>query len=609
MTHHRHFKHLHIPDHWEQYWSKYPNGYTLLEALINWTSQVNKMVDSANHTSDHVLVLERQFKALDKELRAAWDGYKDKSAEDDSKFKDEVHTIINNFIGTIDPRLQDIVTNSMTDWLNDGTLADIINKDVFNMKADQIDLDETNIQLLQTEQHQKDTEFAYPGLKAGFAWVDDDGRIEVLTKLKPIFDARGLKFTSAVVQDFVGRNANYMNLDQVKQLYKEGFEIASHTKTHRSLVSVANDYPSELEAEIQGSKDYFASHGIKVDHIMYPYGHYNDLVIKGVREVYKSGATMDYDWQTDDIKYNYRPIKTFNIGRQGVGIYGENPMNWTHIKQVIDNAIENKTMCVLMTHIAETDDAGLELIERAVDYIISLGYKDQIMTYGELYEQHRNRLEYDEKNMRYVQSKDYFIVDAEGKLHSSYGRAFFEESPIADYNENPAPKDYKENAFTMQRVLYSGAVKHGFPNQSAGYVFVINSKNTNSSFRFFMTLSGSLYKQNAQANASEWGEWQQLFNVLTYVTSTSTSGLNDKLPTAYAIGHTMEQVNYNDSEGLPVRSAGVMETIKAGGGTNVYTIRKFYPTSSPTDISFYMQRGTAEGWTRWVKFSETQQTV
>ena len=147
MTHYKHYpkkrshyQYLHVPDHWQQYWSKYPNGFTVLEALISWTSQVNDMIKTLNKTTDHVLVLDRQFRALDKELRSAFEGFKEHVEVDQQEFKDEVNTIINNFIASIDPRIQDIVVGSLNGWLDDGTLADIINEDVFNMKADKTEL-------------------------------------------------------------------------------------------------------------------------------------------------------------------------------------------------------------------------------------------------------------------------------------------------------------------------------------------------------------------------------------------------------------------------------------------------------------------------------------
>src|SRR5699024_127800 len=134
-NHYRHFKHLHVPEHWEQYWSKYPNGYSMLEAIINWVGQVNDMVDVSNETSEQINCLQRNFNALEKELRASWAGYKDHTEKTYKDFRDEVYTIINNWIATIEPTIQDKVVSSLSEWLSDGTLADIINKDVFDMKA------------------------------------------------------------------------------------------------------------------------------------------------------------------------------------------------------------------------------------------------------------------------------------------------------------------------------------------------------------------------------------------------------------------------------------------------------------------------------------------
>lgn len=138
-NHYRHFKHLHIPDGWEQYWSKYPNGYTLMEALINWVGQVNDMVEVSNEVSDQITCLQRNFNALDKELRASWAGYKDSTTKQYEDFRDEVYTIINNWIASIEPTIQNKVVESLQLWLSDGTLADIINNDVFDMKANQTD--------------------------------------------------------------------------------------------------------------------------------------------------------------------------------------------------------------------------------------------------------------------------------------------------------------------------------------------------------------------------------------------------------------------------------------------------------------------------------------
>lgn len=89
------FQHLNVPSHWETYWTKYPEGYTILEALINWVGQVDAMVDNQN----------------------TWNEYLD------------------NFVKNFDFELQKEVADTLTQWKDSGLLADIINNEVFDMKA------------------------------------------------------------------------------------------------------------------------------------------------------------------------------------------------------------------------------------------------------------------------------------------------------------------------------------------------------------------------------------------------------------------------------------------------------------------------------------------
>lgn len=93
------FNYLHVPEYWQQYWTRYPEGYTILEALINWVSQVDDMVKNIN---------------------------------DWNKYLDE-------FVKTFDKNLQTTVINILNEWMEDGTLAKIINEEVFGMKENTAD--------------------------------------------------------------------------------------------------------------------------------------------------------------------------------------------------------------------------------------------------------------------------------------------------------------------------------------------------------------------------------------------------------------------------------------------------------------------------------------
>lgn len=81
------FNHLNVPDSWRHYWTKYPEGYTVMEALISWVSQVDGMVDNVNN----------------------WNIYLD------------------DFKAQFDSELQTTVTDILEDWNTSGFLQSLIN--------------------------------------------------------------------------------------------------------------------------------------------------------------------------------------------------------------------------------------------------------------------------------------------------------------------------------------------------------------------------------------------------------------------------------------------------------------------------------------------------
>lgn len=85
------FRHLQIPEHWEKYWSKYPQGYTIMEALIDWVSQVDEMTTNVND----------------------WNTYLD------------------DFVDKFDGNLKKTVADLINEMKKDGSLAEFINENVF----------------------------------------------------------------------------------------------------------------------------------------------------------------------------------------------------------------------------------------------------------------------------------------------------------------------------------------------------------------------------------------------------------------------------------------------------------------------------------------------
>ena len=102
------FKKLLVPEGYRHYWSKYPEGYTILEALLNWVDSVNQLTENVND----------------------WNIYLD------------------DFVETFDEKLAPTVRDMLNEMEQDGRLADIINEEIFETLNDRIDTHETRIDTL-----------------------------------------------------------------------------------------------------------------------------------------------------------------------------------------------------------------------------------------------------------------------------------------------------------------------------------------------------------------------------------------------------------------------------------------------------------------------------
>ena len=67
----------------------------------------------------------------------------------------------------------------------------------------------------------------------------DDGFQSIYDKAIPILDAAGIKSTQAIITNALDDTPLYMTSQQVLELFLNGHEIASHTKSHASLISLS----------------------------------------------------------------------------------------------------------------------------------------------------------------------------------------------------------------------------------------------------------------------------------------------------------------------------------------------------------------------------------
>jgi hypothetical protein len=135
------FDELQVPETFQQYYSKYPQGYTLIEALLNWVESVNGLTGNVND----------------------WNTYLD------------------NFVEDFDTNLQEKTGISLQEFIDNGTLGGLINGGLLSdinsqlgAKASQAALDVINTQI--------STLIANSGNTSASASEIQDGRLTSFNK-------------------------------------------------------------------------------------------------------------------------------------------------------------------------------------------------------------------------------------------------------------------------------------------------------------------------------------------------------------------------------------------------------------------------------------------
>lgn len=98
------YRHLPMPTEWKETFTKYPHGMTVWEAICTWVGQTDNMIDNLNLNNE------------------------------------KIDTIF-------DETLPGTVEDILNQWDEDGTLADLVNLNLFNSKADKTELEEANTEI------------------------------------------------------------------------------------------------------------------------------------------------------------------------------------------------------------------------------------------------------------------------------------------------------------------------------------------------------------------------------------------------------------------------------------------------------------------------------
>jgi peptidoglycan/xylan/chitin deacetylase (PgdA/CDA1 family) len=127
----------------------------------------------------------------------------------------------------------------------------------------------------------------------------DDGTLDFWDQAKPVLDKHGFTATLFVVSGHVGGRSTWdldlgepdrplLSWDQLRELHRAGFEIGSHTHTHRPLTELSDgDVRSELDRSRRVLEEQL---GVAPRFVAYPRGLYDERHKRLARESGYAGA-------------------------------------------------------------------------------------------------------------------------------------------------------------------------------------------------------------------------------------------------------------------------------------------------------------------------------
>lgn len=188
------FNRLEIPKEWQEYWTKYPHGYTIIEAITSWVNETNPIIDRMNYWEDYlqkyVEEIDGEFAELKNDMTTLQTGFANVTADfnalssDFISLGDEFQNL-QEYVEEFDENLQGKVEATLSEWQASGFLEVVINA------ALESRMDDLEDQLAEQTEEFAELENDITTLQTGLANVTAD-----FNALSSDFNALSSNFTS-----------------------------------------------------------------------------------------------------------------------------------------------------------------------------------------------------------------------------------------------------------------------------------------------------------------------------------------------------------------------------------------------------------------------------
>lgn len=325
-------------------------------------------------------------------------------------------------------------------------------------------------------------------------FVDDDGQSEFKTVTKPIYDSKGIKVTLGIITSKVGESG-YLSKQELLDIQKDGYEIASHTKTHNTeyYMNTKNVSSEIYDADFKNSKQWFVDNGFdEVDTIVYPFANFGEdipRITNIAKKYYSYGINADGN-------YNESPNNTIYLNRF---FLDKSTISLDFVKRIIDEVYEKKAWMIIGVHSWSKIQIDEDYLSAVIDYIKSKNI--DIMTFKEAKVLKGNIVsigDFTDKN------KGFFVGRNGNTINKSES---FNIINTNFYGTLDAPlTDYPTNKLILNEVVSTGDTLTNI----GGFLFVYNGSMHYGYELFISQNSKDIFQRVWDYSTNEWRDWVNL---------------------------------------------------------------------------------------------------
>jgi peptidoglycan/xylan/chitin deacetylase (PgdA/CDA1 family) len=239
--------------------------------------------------------------------------------------------------------------------------------------------------------------------KAALTFTFDDGRSGCHDHAMPILGAYGWAATIYVVTDAVGQHTyrfadsgdfiDPLKLDQLRALQDAGWDISSHSCSHRNLLKATTE---QRQHEMQDSKEWLVKQGFSSGARFFatPYGHRDAEVQAMASKLYENlrdtYSSIGYETPLNtDFAVNTR----YQLRAQGLESLSRTP--FAKFRSWVDTAIASGTWLIIVGHSVDGPGGWLDpdLFRQYLNYVDTKRNEIDVLTMSQYWDRRDNSKE------------------------------------------------------------------------------------------------------------------------------------------------------------------------------------------------------------------------